>query len=96
MRIYTIQKLAIHLRKGMVSYFEIVNTLDTIKIINNNYDELVNKYKYLHPINYTKTGIIIDDSFVLDSNPRDYFINGIYKTEEDDNDYYLISFIDIY
>jgi hypothetical protein len=94
MRIYTIQKLKIHLRKGFISYFEIINTLDTIKIIDNNYDELIEKYKYLYHINYYNTRLIMDDNGYT-SNPRDYFTNGIYKLDEDDEAYYLISFVDI-
>ncbi len=95
MRIYTVQKLDIKLRNGMFSYFEIINTLDVIKILNNCYDELIHKYRYLHHIKYVNKILIMDDDTVETSNPRDFFTNGIYKTEEDSNDYYLISFIDI-
>ncbi len=95
MRIYTIQKLLIYRRNGMFSYFEIINTLDIIKIVNNNYDELINKYKYLHHIKYNNNQMVMDDSYVFNSNPIDFFTNGIYKTDEDDDNYYLISFVDI-
>ncbi len=95
MRIYTIQKLLIHLRKGMFSYFEIVNTLDIIKIMDNNYDELIEKYKYLRHITYKNGNLIIDDDIVYQSNPLDFFTNGIYKTDEDDDNYFLISYVDV-
>jgi hypothetical protein len=95
MRIYTIQKLIIRLRKGMFSYFEIINTIDTIKIINNCYDELVNKYKHLSHITYLNGQLMIDDEIAYNSNPVEFFTNGIYKTDEDSDEYYLISFIDV-
>lgn len=95
MRIYTIQKLNIYTRYGMFSYFEIKNTVDIIKIIDHDYSELVQKYKYLYHIQYVKSRLEIDDKNIFNSNPHEYFTNGIYKTEEDSNDYYLISFVDI-
>jgi hypothetical protein len=95
MRIYTIQKLVIYLRNGMFSYFEIINTLDNIKIENNCYDELINKYNYLFHIKYLNGRLIIDDELCYNSNPSDFFTNGIYKTDEDSNDYYLISYVDV-
>jgi hypothetical protein len=73
MRIYTIQKLKIEYINGLFSYFKIYNTLDTIKIINNNYDELVNKYKYLYQIEYKNRQMFIHDETVYDSNPKDFF-----------------------
>jgi hypothetical protein len=94
MRIYTIQKLLIHLRNGMFSYFEIINTLEHIKIINHNYEEL-NKYSHLYHIKYTRTGLVLDDTILYNSNPREYFTNGIYKTDEDSDNYYLISYVDV-
>jgi hypothetical protein len=94
MRIYTIQKLIIHFIRGIFSYFEINNTLDTIKIINHNYDEL-NKYNNLYHIKYTRTGLIIDDTILYNYNPKEFFTNGIYKTDEDADEYYLISYIDV-
>lgn len=95
MRIYTIQKLIIRYVNGMFSYYQIDNTLDVIKIINNNYDELVNKYKHLYLIEYINRRLIIHDEIIFNSNPKEYFVNGIYKSAEDSEEYYLISFIDV-
>ncbi len=95
MRIYTIQKLIVHSRNGMFSYFEIKNTLDIIRIVDNNYDELVSKYKSLHHITYLNTRLIFNDESLESSNPKEFFTNGIYKKEEDGDDYYLISFVDV-
>ncbi len=94
MRIYTIQKLIIHFIRGFFSYFEIKNTLDTIKVIDNNYEEL-NKYNHLYHIKYTTTGLMIDDTNSYNYNPKEFFTNGIYKTDEYSDDYYLISYVDI-
>jgi hypothetical protein len=94
MRIYTIQKLVIQFIRGFFSYFEIKNTLDTIKIINHNYDEL-NKYNHLYHIKYTTTGLMIDDINSYNDNPKEFFTNGIYKTDADADEYYLISYVDV-
>ncbi len=94
MRIYTIQKLVIHFIRGFFSYYEIKNTLDNIKIINSDYS-LLDKYSHLYPIKYTKTGLMIDDTVPYNYNPKEYFTNGIYKTNEESDDYYLISYVDV-